>query len=104
MADQLPDITLSSSGGQEDLDSSLINHVDVNPIARDTKVKAKGPVEARLTTNVRNYPNKLVRNVSKDATTQRLDGRKDPQPRIDPLSQVRLGWDNHLCPMADSDL
>ncbi|KAL8730376.1 MAG: hypothetical protein Q9166_004141 [cf. Caloplaca sp. 2 TL-2023] len=47
----------------------------------------KHGVAARLTTNGKNHPNKLVRNVSKDAITQRLDGRKDSQPGIDPLSQ-----------------
>ncbi|KAL8773351.1 MAG: hypothetical protein Q9209_001745 [Squamulea sp. 1 TL-2023] len=40
-----------------------------------------------MAANGKTYPNKLVRNASKDATAQRLDGQKDPQPHIDPLSQ-----------------
>ncbi|KAL8758648.1 MAG: hypothetical protein Q9199_001326 [Rusavskia elegans] len=87
MADQIPNIRISSSGGAENPDSYSHNHVEVDFIT--PKVKARGPAEARLTANGKSYPNKLVRNVSKDATatTQRLDGRKDSQQLIDPLSQ-----------------
>ncbi|KAL8979743.1 MAG: hypothetical protein Q9177_006057 [Variospora cf. flavescens] len=42
----------------------------------------------RLTTNSRNQPSKLIRNVSKDALSQTSsDGRKESQGGIDPLSQ-----------------
>ncbi|KAL8996498.1 MAG: hypothetical protein Q9169_004007 [Polycauliona sp. 2 TL-2023] len=91
MADPVPNIRLSSS---ENPDSYSNNQLEADIMTtRDTKIKAKGLAEgssARLTTNGRHLPNKLVRNVPKDAaatSTQRLDGRKDSQQRIDPLSQ-----------------
>ncbi|KAI4280586.1 MAG: hypothetical protein L6R38_004348, partial [Xanthoria sp. 2 TBL-2021] len=85
MANQLPNIRISSSGGAENPDSYSTNHVEVDFIT--PKVKARGPAEGAVT--FANFPNKLVRNVPMDATTttQRLDGRKDSQQRIDPLSQ-----------------
>lgn len=50
-----------------------------------------GPT-ARLTQHGRNSSNRLIRNISKDASAQITDGRKEQQGGIDPLSQV--------CPLA----
>ncbi|KAL9035384.1 MAG: hypothetical protein Q9180_004892, partial [Flavoplaca navasiana] len=116
MADQLPNIRISSTGGTDNPESYSSNHLEFDRmIARENKVRPRAPTEgilalrqalpmaesstrlnvanlgpeARLTTNGKSFPNKLVRNVSKDVTTnpQRLDGRKDSQQHIDPLSQ-----------------
>ncbi|KAL8841261.1 MAG: hypothetical protein Q9176_003354 [Flavoplaca citrina] len=91
MADQLPNIRISSTGGTENPESYLSNnHLEPDRMtARENRVRSRAPTEARLTTNGKSFPNKLVRNVSKDGTTnpQRLDGRKDSQQHIDPLSQ-----------------
>ena len=134
MADQLPNIRISSTGGTENPESFLSNnHLELDRMtARENKLRSRAPTEgslafrcispsptnggvrystrlnlanlgpaARLTTNGKSFPNKLVRNVSKDVTTnpQRLDGRKDSQQHIDPLSQVSLARKQHLFPL-----
>lgn len=47
MADQIPNIRISSSGGAENPDSYSNNHVEVDFIT--PKVKARGPAEGAVT-------------------------------------------------------
>ncbi|KAL8718335.1 MAG: hypothetical protein Q9225_004514 [Loekoesia sp. 1 TL-2023] len=87
VAQQVPQINVSPGGlPNPETHSTAPLTTDVPPF-RDAKLKPGAPLEGRLTGNGRNYPNKLVRNVSREIVPQPLDGRKNSQAGIDPLSQ-----------------
>ncbi|KAL8692648.1 MAG: hypothetical protein Q9218_002381 [Villophora microphyllina] len=88
VAGQVPEIRMSSAGPIENVDVSSTRRVatDVVP-SKDVRAAAIGATEGRLTTQGRNLPNKLVRNISRDPAVQSFDGRRESAAGIDPLSQ-----------------
>ncbi|KAL8740712.1 MAG: hypothetical protein Q9190_006618, partial [Brigantiaea leucoxantha] len=100
MAEVLPQIQVSSDGlakaaggtkaATTTTATTAFSSTDGFNSAREGLSKAEGLNEARLTANGKSHPNRLIRNISKDATAQNTDGRKEQQTAIDPLSQQQI--------------